>query len=416
MWGRAADDVFVVGSQGTSLHYDGAAWSSISGLGGTIGSVRGTATGDVFATGTGGTYEYNGTGWSSTGGGGGTALWVGSASELFSVGTNGQIRRYDGTSWSSMTSGTERHLYGVWGSDSDDVFAVGTVGEIVHFDGTSWSTMASGSSTYFFGVWGSGPRDVFAVGRDGVVLHFDGVEWSPVSLGTTEDLRDVWGTGPGSVYVVSDAGSIFHFDGFVWSPITSTATEGLHGIGGTTSGDVFAVGDVGEIVQVPRSCLPDERFCGDAQDNDCDGLYDCADSDCAADSVCVAGGLCPGAIEITCSDIVAGTTSGGERNIDQYACSDWYAHGREAYYRLDSAGEGTVTAALTGIVKDLELYVLREGAGGGCQPRNGGCVAGSFTQADEQVTFDAVAGEVYYIVVDGFGASAGDFTLSLTCM
>jgi hypothetical protein len=35
-------------------------------------------------------------------------------------------------------------LHGVWGSSGSDVFAVGWDGTIVHYDGSSWSSMTSG--------------------------------------------------------------------------------------------------------------------------------------------------------------------------------------------------------------------------------------------------------------------------------
>jgi hypothetical protein len=44
---------------------------------------------------------------------------------------------------------------GVWGSSGSDVFAVGSNGTILHYDGSSWSSMTSGTSAWLFGVGGS---------------------------------------------------------------------------------------------------------------------------------------------------------------------------------------------------------------------------------------------------------------------
>ena len=41
--------------------------------------------------------------------------------------------------WSSVTSGTSRELHGVWGSSGSDVFAVGEEATILRYNGTNRS-------------------------------------------------------------------------------------------------------------------------------------------------------------------------------------------------------------------------------------------------------------------------------------
>jgi hypothetical protein len=72
-----------------------------------------------------------------------------------------------------------------------------------------------------------------------------------------------------------------------------------------------------------------------------------------------------------------------------------------------------VTVSLTGMSCDLDLIVVRGGAGGGCDPRD--CVAASSTQGDEHVTFMADAAETYYLIVDGYESNSGEFTLQVSC-
>jgi len=80
------------------------------------------------------------------------------------------------------------HLRGVWGRSGSDVFAVGDDGTILHYNGTSWSSMDSGTSEHLNGVWGHSGSDVFAVGNGGAILHYDGTSWSYMFSGTSEDL------------------------------------------------------------------------------------------------------------------------------------------------------------------------------------------------------------------------------------
>jgi photosystem II stability/assembly factor-like uncharacterized protein len=72
--------------------------------------------------------------------------------------------------WSIQTSG--QPILAIWGNSGSNVFAVGSEGTILHYDGTTWSTMTSGSTADLRGVWGSSGSDLFAVGTSGTVLHY----------------------------------------------------------------------------------------------------------------------------------------------------------------------------------------------------------------------------------------------------
>jgi hypothetical protein len=178
---------------------------------------------------------------------------------------------------------------------------------------------------------------------------------------------------------------------------------------------VFTVGGTGTTLHQQRRCTATEQSCTDGVDNDCDGYYDCGDTDCIGNAACSSGGLCAGATPIACGAVVSGTTIGGPSNLNRYACNSWLELGREKTYQIQRPSNGTVNVSLTGMTKDLDLIVLREGAAGACEPRNPGCVGASSTTGNESVTFTAVGGQTYYLVVDGYGANPGNFTLSVTC-
>lgn len=102
------------------------------------------------------------------------------------------------------------------------------------------------------------------------------------------------------------------------------------GGGGGVCGDSTCNGGEG-----PCTCLRDcgaasveEFFCSDADDNDCDGLFDCADSDCCSDAVC----------------------DGPDGDMDGFAACDcnsadpnlWYQPGEAGNLQLQhAAGSGT---------------------------------------------------------------------------
>jgi len=59
--------------------------------------------------------------------------------------------------------GTTANLSAVWGSGPNDVWAVGDNGTIVRWNGAVWSPVASGTTNDLLGIWGSGPDDIWAV-------------------------------------------------------------------------------------------------------------------------------------------------------------------------------------------------------------------------------------------------------------
>jgi hypothetical protein len=92
------------------------------------------------------------------------------------VGVSGTILHWDGSVWTSVSSGTTNNLWGIWGSGASDVWAVGNsdvafVGTILHWDGSAWTSVSSGTTSHLYGVWGSGPSDVWAVGDGGTILE-----------------------------------------------------------------------------------------------------------------------------------------------------------------------------------------------------------------------------------------------------
>jgi hypothetical protein len=97
LWGTAADNIWVVGANGTILHRSAAGWAVMeSGTTSTLGGVWGSGPADVYA-----------------------------------VGGEGTIVHYDGLRWTRLTSGTTGWLTAVWGSGPADVHVVGLDGVVL---------------------------------------------------------------------------------------------------------------------------------------------------------------------------------------------------------------------------------------------------------------------------------------------
>jgi hypothetical protein len=115
----------------------------------------------------------------------------------------------------------------------------------MHWDGTSWTLMETPTLSAIRAIGGTASDDVFAAGDDGVLLHYDGTGWQSVRPLTTRDIAALFVT---PRYVVTGAR---------FSEIDTLLRE------------------------QPWSCRAQESACGDGADDDCDGLVDLQDPDCA---------------------------------------------------------------------------------------------------------------------------------------
>ena len=256
MWGSGPDDLFLVGSDGSILHYDGYAWSPMSsGVTTGLNGIWGSGPDDVYAVGyTGTILHYDGVLWSTACSGSTAtlyAVWGSSATDIFAVGEDGTILHFDGDNWSIMPSDTSAHLVSIWGSSSNDVFAVGSGATVLHYDGDSWSSMSSGVNGMLDlnGVWGSSGKDVYAVGAYGAACHYDGTVWSPVNPGVAAplNLNAVWGSSSSNVYVAGTGGLILQFDGSSWIQSPNITTTDLVGIWGDAPDNVYLVGSYADV-------------------------------------------------------------------------------------------------------------------------------------------------------------------------
>ena len=303
IWASGQDNVYAVNYESIQ-HFDGIAWSSVNIPGYQATGIWGRAPDDIFSVGADGTViHFNGSQWEpmdySTeplkkarlrG------VWGFTTSkDTYAVGENGMILHYNGAGWSVMESGTKSYLWDLWGSDPDNLFAVGDSGTILHYHGGSWNTMQSGTSIYLRNVWGSAPDDVYA-SSSAIVLHYDGIQWTEVKelgggviMGSSmtdihhldiaqnewfhydgatwkpvvsgnldfmeEDINDIWGNGKGEFYFVGKFGKVLRYDGATWTHIQKgTAMQTgtfntLSGVWGTGTGELYAVGEKGTVVK-----------------------------------------------------------------------------------------------------------------------------------------------------------------------
>jgi hypothetical protein len=277
--GVSSNDIFVVGTRGTVLHFDGARWSEQkSGTSRNLTAVWAPSSENVVAVGFDGTIlHFDGRRWvGQTSGTTRTlsAIWGDSPSNVFAVGRSGTILRYDGRSWHAERSGTGQDLLAVWGSSGSDVYAGGARGTLLHFDGGSWSRVEVGPEErhrerarhlywQLNALGGTSPTDVYAAGwrgpvdvdvdRTGVFLHYDGRTWKSVPGAETELVSSLWAVSPTDVFVagrtLNGLNDVRHYDGKRLSTITSDARFGIrNAVWSAPNGEVFVVGEGGMVL------------------------------------------------------------------------------------------------------------------------------------------------------------------------
>jgi hypothetical protein len=132
VWGRTANDVWLVGSAGKTLHWDGTAFTQVSaGTGEALFTVHANSKGFVAVGGfgTGKLVENVGAGWVNVAPSGVQALvgvWL-TETEGFAVGQYGSVYAQGDAGWTEQTTGFtfSQSLHSVWVDPSGGVWAAG---------------------------------------------------------------------------------------------------------------------------------------------------------------------------------------------------------------------------------------------------------------------------------------------------
>ena len=164
------------------------------------------------------------------------------------------------------------------------------------------------------------------------------------------------------------------------------------------------------VVETAPPAPTTEVDCTDGLDDDADGLFDCEDSDCATNATCNENVCIPSRV-LSCGQTDSWSNDGfGSWNfVDSYGCNSWNESGPEYSYLFTAPANGSVTAALTNMDADLDVFIV--GATDGQCDTEGACM----TYGNTDATFDVVAGQQYHVVVDGFNGAVSDYDLTLSC-
>lgn len=186
-------------------------------------------------------------------------VWGADADNVWAVGQEGFVQKWDGAKWQQQNSGTANSLAAVWGTDVNNLWAVGANGTIIRWNGVTWDRQTSGVSSALFDVWGTDARHVWAVGREGTILTWDGRTWTKVDIQRQVPalgpalFNSVWGFGEKDLWVVgtgSKGGTILHWNGKTWTKQEQPPTYEIEAVWGFDKDHVWATGWYGTFLKL----------------------------------------------------------------------------------------------------------------------------------------------------------------------
>jgi hypothetical protein len=211
---------------------------------------------DVSVAGIAGSYHWDGTDWTKITEVGATGmtngLWIDPADQTWAAVDAGEVRTWQGSTSTELTSGDD-YTIAVSGTSERDIWTLstsvqpGSLNRVLHWNGTAWSDVGfpySDPSYVVARIWATAPDDVWIAGghrigntMDRVAFHWTGSTWTTIDDGPTPDLAgfvSVWGSSPTDVYLVSATHALHIGSGTATPPVGTD-------VFGTSANDVYIV-------------------------------------------------------------------------------------------------------------------------------------------------------------------------------
>jgi hypothetical protein len=251
VWISAMGDVWV-GGAGVLWRGQAGTWSTIAGATKTYQAIAGAPPSEVWvSTSAGSVQRWNGTTFTSVLSGSSQltrGLWVGGASDVWVSLYNG-VQHWDGTQWTSIS--LPYAVYALSGAATDDVWGVGDRGNIGRWNGRTWASAPAPTpgvtvpSQLPYGVgalWVSAANDIWLAGVVANLYHFDGTSITQVTARAgKQPITTFWGTAANNIWSFGQAGEITHWDGTSWTLAQNTGGNDFQDGRGSAANDIWAV-------------------------------------------------------------------------------------------------------------------------------------------------------------------------------
>ena len=143
--------------------------------------------------------------------------------DVWLLGHNSSLRRFDGTTWITQAS-PEINMLQLAGTNGNDVWAVGS--QVAHWDGNAWTNTDLGAF-FLRGVHVAATNDVWVVADGGKTFHYDGT-WTQKMSPVTEDLQAIYGDAT-EAWAGGVTNTLLHWQNGMWTAVTSPANGNVRG-------------------------------------------------------------------------------------------------------------------------------------------------------------------------------------------
>ena len=274
--GTAANNILVVGDQGTALLWNGTQWQKLTlpqnpttNLNAAGAQKAGSI---IYAAGDGGTiWALSGTTFSpiqnaSTASLRGISTGEGSTPNIFFVGDTGvglMLPPAGTTVSNKLATGTALYTIAQDVNIPMDYLYIGGAikngsGYAQQWDGGTKLTAQTGAPGVTIDgeirTMVCGKSNIYAAGAGGAMISRpsfifkNDTNWKTMSSGTTQTLRGLWETADNNIFAVGDQGTIVQYDGTGWAAVPSGVQVNLRAVWGSSATNIYAVGDNGTVL------------------------------------------------------------------------------------------------------------------------------------------------------------------------
>lgn len=166
------------------------------------------------------------------------SVWGSSASDVYAVGgdpddTGPAVLHWDGSRWTALQTADTGDLWWVFGFAGGPVYMGGKNGRILRYEGGTFTPMTTPANGTVFGIWGASPTDVWAVG---------GAEGGASGAFAWRLSGDTWTEAPGFPAAVTENAVLWKVAGTAADDVVMVGTGGT---AVTWDGDGFTTEDLG---------------------------------------------------------------------------------------------------------------------------------------------------------------------------
>jgi hypothetical protein len=247
----------VAGTTAGVIAWDGTMWQMLGTYaGGSVGTVHGTSSTDVWAADATKLWHWNGTSWTAS-----LTAQIGSIAAVApddvwvsgSVGAptfGSLIAHWNGSAWTQYAS-IEAGLYAAITADAPNDAWISENQAVYHFDGAGFETtlpLSASSRGQLLELHSFGPGDIVGVSSDGIVYRYHGQAYTDWNPSETAVPTHSWMDNGDDIFVTDTAGHISHWDGTTWTGISTVAdASAFVSVFGTGSDNVWASASGGSL-------------------------------------------------------------------------------------------------------------------------------------------------------------------------